>query len=274
MNVIGTGVSSSPALAVTVSAAAEQLAPCTTTLSGTSAVITWPATSSYHSSLVTAYKILIKNAAGAYVESAECNGALTSVVTNQYCSVAMSTLTSTYSLTAGTPIIAQVSAYNAGGWSPYSIDNTAYITAIREPLAAPVASISSASETAITVTWTQIATTTSSNGGSVVTGYSVELSTDGTNFGSPASVSGISTLTYTYTPATEGALYYFRVKAVNAFGTSLVSSNYVHTLAAQVPDQITPAPTLVLSGINVVVTWTTSPNTHSSSVTAYRIKFL
>jgi hypothetical protein len=51
---IGDGVASS-ALAVTVAATAEQLAPSTTTLSGLNVVITWPATSNTHSSPITQY---------------------------------------------------------------------------------------------------------------------------------------------------------------------------------------------------------------------------
>jgi hypothetical protein len=107
-----------------------------------------------------------------------------------------------------------------------------------------------------------------------VTGYIVELSTNaGSTYGSPATVSGISTLTYAFTVPTAGNTYYFRVKAVNAFGTSLVSSNAVNALAAQVPDQIASAPTLSSSGTNVVVTWIASADAHSSPVTGYRIKF-
>lgn len=77
----------------------------------------------------------------------------------------MSTLTSTYALTAGSPIIAIVSATNAGGTSSNSIANTDFVTAIREPLAAPVASIASSSTSTINVAWTAIAATTASNGG-------------------------------------------------------------------------------------------------------------
>lgn len=273
VNVIGTGVSSS-VFAVTVAAAPDQLAPCTTTLSALKARITWPATTSTHGSAVTEYKILIKKADGTYLESAECLGNDPTIFANMYCEVAMSTLTSTYGLAAGSPILAQVSALNAGGWSTYSMDNTAYITAIREPLAAPVASIASFSEATINLAWTTIAATTASNGGSAVTDYIVELSTNGgTTFGSPVTVAGINTLTYAFTVPTAGNTYHFRVFAKNAFGTSLVASNVVNALAAQVPDALA-APTLTQSGTNVVVTWAASANVHSSSVTAYRITFL
>lgn len=274
MNVIGTGVSSST-FAVTVAAAPDQLAPCTTTLSALAARITWPATASTHGSAVTAYQILIKKADGTYAEHASCLGNDPTIFANRYCEVAMSTLTSTYALTAGSPILAQVAATNAGGQSTFSMDNTAYITAIREPLAAPVASISSFSTATINLAWTLIAATTASNGGSVVTDYIVELSTDaGTTFGSPVTVAGINTLTYAYTVPTPGNTYHFRVQAVNAFGTSLVYSNVVNALAAQVPDQLAAGPVLTSSGTDVVVTWAASPNVHSSSVTGYRITFL
>ena len=106
VNVIGTGVQSS-SLAVTVAYKAEQLGPVTTTLNGLNARIAWPATASYHSSAVSAYKILIKKADGTYLESSECDGANPTTITNMYCDVQMSTLTgATYSLTAGTPVIA------------------------------------------------------------------------------------------------------------------------------------------------------------------------
>ena len=115
-NVIGTGPASS-ALAVTVAATPDQLGPSTTTLSTLSARIDWPATTSTHSSAVTSYVIQIKKADGTYATHvAECDGANPTVVTNRYCTILMSTLTgSSYSLTAGTPIIAQVAAVNAAG---------------------------------------------------------------------------------------------------------------------------------------------------------------
>ena len=236
MNAIGTGVSSS-SLSVTVAAAPDQLAPVTTTLSGTNARITWPATASTHGSDVSSYTILIKKADGTYLESSECLGTDSTIKTNRYCEVAMATLTSTYALTAGSPIIAKVSATNAGGTSSYSIDNTNYITAIREPLAAPVASIASYSTSTINLAWTAIAATTNSNGGSVVTGYKLSISLDsGSTYAAPVDISGISTLTYAYTVPTAGNSYYFKVQAYNAFGTSLVYSNVVNALAAQVPD--------------------------------------
>lgn len=86
----------------------------------------------------------------------------------------MTTLTSApFSLTAGTPIIAEVAALNAAGQNAFSMDNTAYITAIREPLAATTVTITSSAETAIVLSWTNIAATTAANGGSPVTGYLV-----------------------------------------------------------------------------------------------------
>lgn len=129
----------------------------------------------------------------------------------------MSTLTAAggldYDLAAGTPIVAQVAALNAGGWSAYSIDNTAYITAIRAPLAAPVLTLTSASETSIVIGWALIAATIPSNGGSAVTGYEVEFSPDGVTFGTPVNspVAGINTLTYNEVPGTPGNTYYYRV---------------------------------------------------------------
>jgi hypothetical protein len=115
-NVIGTGNASS-ALAVTVAATPDQLGPATTTLSTLSARIAWPATSSIHSSAITSYVIQIKKADGTYaVNVTECDGSSPTIVTNRYCTILMSTLTGpAYSLTAGTPIIAQVAAVNAAG---------------------------------------------------------------------------------------------------------------------------------------------------------------
>ena len=173
VNAIGTGVAST-ALAVTVASVPDQLGLATTSLSGLSARIDWPAPASVHSSAVTAYVIQIKKADGTYATSTECNGASPTVVTNRWCTILMTTLTSApFSLTAGTPIIAEVAALNAAGQNAFSMDNTAYITAIREPLAATTVTITSSAETAIVLSWTNIAATTAANGGSPVTGYLV-----------------------------------------------------------------------------------------------------
>lgn len=91
----------------------------------------------------------------------------------------MATLTAApFSLIAGAPIIAQVSALNAAGWSVASIDNTAYTTAITWPTVAPAGlTITAASTTSITAIWSQI--DASGNGGSVITGYKVYYSDNG-----------------------------------------------------------------------------------------------
>ena len=69
---------------------------------------------------------------------------------------------------------------------------------------------------------------------------------------------------------TEGSTYQFKIKARNIYGFS-VFSNTVSILAAQVPDQPSPAPNTTWVPDNVIVSWSI-PDSGGSPITGFNVK--
>jgi predicted phage tail protein len=92
------------------------------------------------------------------------------------------------------------------------------ITVTATAPAAPTGLAATAGNTQATLSWTA-----ASNGGSNITDYLIEYSTDNSTWSTFAD--GTSTATSaTVTGLTNGTLYYFRVSAINAVNTSAASS--------------------------------------------------
>ena len=121
-------------------------------------------------------------------------------------------------LTPNTTYFARIRAVNASGTSSSS-PNGSSATLHNAPT---VGAGSGATTSAITANWTA-----PTGGGGVTFTYTVELSTNAVDFSSPVAtqsniVSG--TLSFQFTGLTQGTVYYYRVKAVNATGSSDWSS--------------------------------------------------
>ena len=70
-------------------------------------------------------------------------------------------------------------------------------------------------------------TVPSQTNGSAITGYLVEVSTDGTNFTDLTATTGSITTTHIDTNPTMGSLNYYKVSAINAYGTGNVNVVFV-----------------------------------------------
>lgn len=87
-------------------------------------MISWVAPSA-NGVAISSYLIEIQNSASAWVtETTSCDGSSTTVKTNLYCIIPMTTLTSTFSLTYDTLVNVRVSATNSIGTSTLSSVNT------------------------------------------------------------------------------------------------------------------------------------------------------
>jgi hypothetical protein len=97
--------------------------------------VTWPATSNFFGSPVTAYRINFKNSAGTLnTNLVYCDGSSSVVIAARSCSVPMSVFwTATYLVNVGQPIIVQVEALNGIGYSIPSVDNSFAAVAIIVP---------------------------------------------------------------------------------------------------------------------------------------------
>ena len=127
--------------------------------------------------------------------------------------------------------------------------------------------VGTVTSTTVALTWT-----TPANGGSTITDYLVEYSSNGgTSYNtfihapSPTTsitVSGLVTLT----------AYLFRVSAINAVGTGTASATASTTTLAVVPAQVTGLSTGAYTDTTVALSWT-APANGGSAITDYKVEW-
>ncbi|HYL65689.1 MAG TPA: fibronectin type III domain-containing protein [Nitrosopumilaceae archaeon] len=161
---------------------------------------------------------------------------------------------------------------------PITPTQTVTLTASYSTGTAPTAPGAPTGLTANTVSTSQINlswTAPASNGGSAITGYMIERSTDsGTTWSTIQSNTGSTATTFSDTGLTASTAYMYRVSAINAVGTSVPSNTASATTsgtttAPQPPTGLT-ASTISTSQINL--SWTTPSNNGGSAITGYKIE--
>ena len=254
VNTVGTGAQSSASNVVTPSGPVATVpgAPTigTATPGNTTATVNWTAPAN-GGSPITGYSVEVQTAAGVVVGALRpaLAGATNLVVTN---------------LTNGTSYRFHVRATNAVGTGLFSALSTA-VTPATVP-GAPTIGTATPGNTTATVNWTAPA-----NGGSPITGYSVEVQTAaGVVVGAlrPA-LAGATSLVVT--SLTNGTSYRFHVRATNAAGTGAFSA-----LSTAVTPAATPgAPTIgvATAGIaSALVRWTAPASNGGSAITGYSVR--
>src|SRR5208283_874832 len=146
----------------------------------------------------------------------------------------------------GTIYYYKVAAVNAGGTSPLSSE----VSATPEPSApiAPTGLTATAGNASVKLSWT-------ASGGA--TSYNVYRGTTASGEATPALATGITATSYTDTTASNGTIYYYKVAAVNAGGTSPLSSEVSATPGGSVP----PVPrglTAMAGDAEVTLIWAAS----------------
>jgi titin len=165
-------------------------------------------------------------------------------------------------VTNGVSYSFRVSAINAAGAG--GVSNTAAATPLTTP-SAPTNVTAIAGDTVVALAWD----VPTNNGGSTISSYSVERSSNG-GVTWTAIASGVSVTTYGDSSLTNGTTYLYRVSAVNAAGTGSSSAG-----VAAVPAAKASAPTSVVatpgSGA-VILTWTAPSSTGGSPITGYKVE--
>ncbi|MEY4742715.1 MAG: hypothetical protein RIR34_54, partial [Actinomycetota bacterium] len=126
-------------------------------------------------------------------------------------------------LTKATSYIFKVAAVSSVGTGSYSANSTALSTLAIVPGAPTSVAASSNADSQSVVTWVAPA----DNGGSAITAYKIEKSTDGTNW--TTATSAASGTSYTVTGLTNGTTYTFRLSAQNSIGWGSTSSTATGT---------------------------------------------
>ena len=243
----------------TASSASDAVTPVTTPGTPTavagaaddaSVVVTWTAPTDNGGSAITDYT----------VESSSDSGTTWTAFSHDASTTASLRVTG---LTNGTAYTFRVSAVNAVG------TGTASATASATPVTTPTAATSvagTAGDTQVTLTWTA----PTDNGGSAITDYTVESSSDSTTWTTFADGTS-TTASATVTGLTNGTSYTFRISPVNAQGTGTAST----ASAAVVPVTTPGVPTAVAAtadGTTATVTWTAPTVTGGTAITGYKVE--
>ena len=134
-----------------------------------------------------------------------------------------STSSSHTGLTAGSARHYRVSAINSAGTGPASnVDNatTDSPPAATAPNAPTGLSATADGQTEIDLSWTA----PSDDGGANITGYRIEVSTDGTSWSDLVTNTNSTSTSYSHTGLTAGSARHYRVSAINSAGTGPVSN--------------------------------------------------
>mgnify|MGYP001453828355 CR=1 FL=1 len=170
-------------------------------------------------------------------------------------------------LTNGTGYVFRVSATNAAGTGAASAVSTS-VTPYTVP-DAPVSVVGSAGDSQAAVSWTA-----GGDGGSAITGYKVEYSSDdGDSWATAVADTASADVAYTVTGLTNGTGYVFRVSATNAAGTGAATTS----ASATVSPRTTPgAPTAVAGTPGdslVALSWTAPGVDGGSAITGYTVRY-
>lgn len=141
-------------------------------------------------------------------------------------------------MTPGSTNVFRLKATNADGDSAAS--STASVTVFPD---VPNVTVSAASSTSMTVSWTAVAG---------VTGYEVDRSTDGATWTANVATPSGSTLTFSDTGRAPNTVYYYRVRGTNAAGDGDSSSTVFGTTLLAAPTGVTAT---AISPSQIAITW-------------------
>src|SRR6267143_6651 len=182
-----------------------------------------------------------------------------------------STTYSNTGLAPSTTYTYRVSAINSVGTSSPSNTASATTQAASTIPGAPTSLVANTvSSSQINLSWNAPA----NNGGSAITGYKIERSTNGGSSWSPPVNTGSTATTYPDTGLTASTTYMYRVSAINSVGTSSPSNTASATTqtASTIPGAPTSLVANTVSSSQINLSWNAPANNGGSAITGYKIE--
>ena len=165
----------------------------------------------------------------------------------------------------------RVYALNAIGESAASNETSATTGAVTAPDAPTGLTATLSGQTEVNLSWEA----PSSNGGAVITGYRIQVSTNEVDtWSNLVANTGSAAMTYTHTGVASGTTYQYRVYAINAIGESASPSNVASVSAgtATVPNAPTGLTATVSGQTEVNLSWEAPSSNGGAVITGYRIE--
>src|SRR2546426_734387 len=258
INSIGTGSPSSTASATTLAVAPSSPTGLAATAVASSQIsLSWTAPADNGGSAVTGYKI----------ERTTDGGTTWSILVANTGSTA--TTYSDTGLAHTTTYTYRVSAINSVGTG--SASNSASATTLAVAPSSPTGLAATAvSSSQISLSWSVPA----DNGGSPLTGYKVERSTDGgTTWTILVANTGSAATAYSDTGLTHTTTYTYRVSAINSVGTSSTSSTAPATTLAVAPSTPTGLTATTVSASQISLSWSAPADNGGSAISVYNFEW-
>ena len=171
-------------------------------------------------------------------------------------------------LTAGTTRHYRVSAINANGTGvPSNVDSAT--TGATAPGAPTGLTATASGTTAINLSWSAPGST----GGSAITGYRIEVSSNGgSSWTNLVANTSNTTTTYAHTGLTAGATRHYRVSAINTNDSGTASNVDSATTGTTVPGAPTRLSATASGTTAINLSWSAPASTGGSAITGYRIE--
>ena len=173
-------------------------------------------------------------------------------------------------LSEGTTRHYRVSAINSTGTGTPSNVASATTQSVRAPDAPTGLTARASGSTEIILSWKA----PSNNGGSTITGYRIEVSTDAeTSWSDQDADTGSAATTYTDSGLTEGTTRHYRVSAINSAGTgtpsSVASATTGGTTAPSAPTGLTAT---AAGPTQINLSWSAPSENGGAAITGYQIE--
>ena len=251
INEVGSSMTSETAMATTTAVPGTPIDLTATAMSQSQIDLSWTAPSEDGGSDITGYEFAYSTDDG----STWSDPAATDSMTTH----------SHTDLTAGTTYHYRVAAINEVGSSMTS--ETAMATTAAVPGTPSDLTATAMSQSQIDLSWTA----SSEDGGSDITGYTFEYSTDdGSTWSDPAATDSMTT--HSHTGLTAGTTYHYRVAAMNEVGSSMTSETAMATTTA-VPGTPSDLTATAMSQSQIDLSWTASSEDGGSDITGYEFAY-